>query len=397
MPHVVQEGAERSLAVLHSAATPHGFVASPAFDHYAVIWARDALISSLGAVRSGDPELIAAAAATLDTLAGRMSPLGQVPAVVAPARNVWDFAEGGVVDATAWLPIVVGEWLDATGDRDRARTWWGAVARCLGWLAHQDVTGTGLLSVAPSTDWMDAALTRSGRTLHINALHAWAVRAASVLADALGEAFEPPIPDVGRRVDAWFWPDPDVEVSGLFDHGFMHAALVEQYAALATRPRDHYVSHIVHAAFIDVIDVLANCVTVLAGVASPGRAATVLRALAPAADPWPSRTLPHPIERGDRGGMLLESVDDVIDPRWRNSPGRYHNGAAWPFVGGFHAAAAATALGHDAGVRILERVAGANELGGWRFSEWIGANGPDGAPNQTWNAGTYLYAWSMLQ
>ena len=124
MPDLVDEAAERSLALLRSAATPHGFVASTAFDHYAVIWARDALITCLGAVRSGDSELIDTAAATLDTLAAHISALGQVPAVVDPDLGTWDFAEGGVVDATAWLPIVAAEWLSATGDNERARSWW---------------------------------------------------------------------------------------------------------------------------------------------------------------------------------------------------------------------------------------------------------------------------------
>ncbi len=39
----------------------------------------------------------------------------------------------------------------------------------------------------------------------------------------------------------------------------------------------------------------------------------------------------------------------------------------------------------------------ANALDDWRFSEWIGPDGPDGAAHQTWNAGTFLYAWSMVK
>ena len=95
--------------------------------------------------------------------------------------------------------------------------------------------------------------------------------------------------------------------------------------------------------------------------------------------------------------MLIEAVDAVIDPRWSNMPGRYHNGAAWPYLGGFHAAAVAIGRGPEAAVPILERVAAANALGDWRFSEWIGDDGPDGAPFQTWNAGAFLFAWSMLE
>ena len=95
--------------------------------------------------------------------------------------------------------------------------------------------------------------------------------------------------------------------------------------------------------------------------------------------------------------MLIGAVDAVIDPRWSNTPGRYHNGAAWPYIGGFHAAAVAITRGPAAAAPILERLAAANQLSDWRFSEWIGSEGPDGAARQTWNAGTFLYAWSTAQ
>jgi glycogen debranching enzyme len=397
MADQVEEAAQRSRALLFSASTPSGFVASPDYEHYAVIWARDALISSLGALRSREDGLIETVASTLDTLTSHMSALGQVPTLVDPTKDTWDFGEGGVVDATAWLPVIVAEYWSVTGDLDGIRSWWGPVEAAIRWLAHQDVTGSGLLSVAPSTDWMDAALTRSGRTLHINVLYAWAIRSAERIADALGERFEPPVPDIAELVDAWFWPDPGRSVEELYPTGFAHTAIGNEYARLAATERGHYVSHIVHAAFVDVIDVQANSLAVLAGIAEEGRAGLIIESLESSSIPWPSRTFAEPIQPNDSAGMLIRAVDEVIDPRWSNTPGRYHNGAAWPYVGGLHAAAVAAHSGRTAALALLERLAAANALGDWRFSEWIGPDGPDGAPGQTWNAGTYLYAWSMIE
>jgi glycogen debranching enzyme len=396
MSDLVAEAVERSTALLSAAATPWGFVASPDFEHYSVIWARDALISSLGALHTGDAGLIECAGATLDTLCDRASSLGQIPALVDASRSTWDFAEGGVVDTSAWLAIVAAEHFDVTGDADRAKAWWPAVHGSLRWLAHQDVTGSGLISAAPSTDWMDAALTRTGRTLQLNVLYAWAIRSVERIASALDEAFDSPVPDVDRLVNAWFWPSDDIEFESLFPKGFAHAALADEYRRIAHGDRTHYVSHIVHAAFVDRLDVLANCLAVVAGIAEGDRATTVVEALEPASEPWPSRTFPEPITPTDPSGMLIEAVEAVIDPRWSNAPGRYHNAAAWPYVGGFHAAAAARTGGSAAAVPILERLSRANALDDWRFSEWIGPHGPDGAADQTWNAGTFLYAWSLL-
>lgn len=397
MAEMIDEAAERSMDLLRAASSEHGFVASPTFDHYSVIWARDGLISSLGALASGEPDLVEMAAATIDTLVSRASRRGQVPALVNPQQDTWDSGEGGTVDATAWLPITASHYLDTTGDLARLRGWWPSIAGAVEWLAFQDVTGSGLISVAPSTDWMDAALTRSGRTLHMNVLYAWAIDSAAEIAARLGEPFEPPVPDIADLVDAWFWPDPARSVAALYPAGFAHSALAIEYARLAASARNHYVSHILHAAFVDAVDVLANCLAVLSGVADSSKASLVLDTIEASSMPWPTRTLTEPIPPGDPSGMLIGAVDGVIDPRWSNRPGRYHNGASWPYVGGFHAAAMAMQSGSAAAYRMLERLAAANALGDWRFSEWIGPDGPDGAPHQTWNAGTFLYAWSMLE
>jgi glycogen debranching enzyme len=388
---------ERAIGLLRRAATTHGFVASPAFDHYAVIWGRDALISSLGALHLDEPDLTAAVAATLDTLAGAASPLGRLPAVVAPARGEWDFAESGAVDVPAWFVIVADAYLAATGDVERVMTWWPVARRAISWLDHQDVTGSGLISAAPSTDWMDAALTRSGRTLHLNVLYAWSVAALERIGRRLGEAIGRDPDAIAHAVNRWFWPDPAVDAGSLYAHGFAHDATRIAYWEAASVGRRSYVSHIVHAAFVDRCDVLANLLAIRAGVASPERAALVLSVVEEAADPFPTRTLLEPVEPGDGTAMLVSVAEASIPTRWRNRPGRYHNGAAWPYIGGFHVEALARVAGGDAARPLLEQLAVANALDDWSFPEWIDAEGrPAGAQLQTWNAATYVLGYRAV-
>ncbi|MEX2424462.1 MAG: amylo-alpha-1,6-glucosidase [Acidimicrobiia bacterium] len=391
------EAFERSVALLADAATPAGFVASPAFDHYAVIWARDGLIAALGALDVGEPVLVAAAGATLDTLSAHASALGQIPAVVAPATAEWDFAEGGVVDATAWFVLVVDAYARTTGDLDRVRTWWPAVQRAMSWLRHQDVTGSGLISAAPSTDWMDAALTRSGRTLHLNALYAGAAASSARVGAALGESVTDTSEGVIAAVNAWFWPDAGTDVRALFPHGFQHDATRISYWEAASANRRHYVSHIVHSALIDRCDTLANLLAIRTGIADDDRAALVLDALDAAADPYPTRTFPDPIRHDDGTGMLIAVAESSIPERWRNRPGRYHNGAAWPYIGGFHVEMLARSGDRDAAREMLIRLAEANALDDWCFPEWIDAEGvPAGASLQTWNAATYVLGFRAV-
>lgn len=389
----ISEAVEASRELLSACATPHGFVASADLDHYASIWARDACVSGLGAVALGDSDLVTATAATLDTLAGHASPLGQIPAVVRPQLSSWDWAEGGVVDANAWFVILAGRFVTVTGDTEAARRWWPAVVTALDWLAHQDVTGSGLISAAPSTDWMDAALTRSGRTLHLNVLYAWAAAEAARLAHRLGEEAPIDADQLSRRVNAWFWPVEHIDPASLYPHGFAHHALRIAYWESAAATRTHYVSHIIHAAFVDVVDVFANLLAVVSGVAGAKRAEVVLSGLVEETHPYPSRTFREPIRPGDWSGMLVSAAEASIPARWRNRPGSYHNGAVWPYVGGFHVVAEATAGRAVQARHLLERLAEANALDDWSFPEWITLDGePAGARRQAWNAGAFLLA-----
>lgn len=393
---MIDEASHRSRELLARCRTPAGFVASADLDHYHAVWARDACITSLGALATRDPDLVSGVTDTLDTLAASTSELGRVPAVVSTDRTRWDWAEGGTVDCTAWFVILCGQHLATTHDLDRARGWWPTVQRAMSWLAHQDADGSGLISAAPATDWMDAALTRSGRTLHLNVLYAWAAEEAASLAAAVGEAPPADADDLRRRVDTWFWPDPRQDVTALYPHGFHHAALRIAYWQAGSYPRRHYASHIVHAAIVDHCDVLANLLAVLTGVAPRERAETILDHLAEQGFDHPTPSMVEPVQPGDPSGMLISAAEAVIPEPWRNRPGRYHNGATWPYIGGFHVAALARAGRRAEAADTLERLAGVNALGEWSFPEWVADGAVGGARLQAWNAGAFLLGEAAL-
>ncbi len=396
----VEEAAAESRRLLDSCVGPRGFIASADFSHYGVVWARDAAVTCLGALATDDERLVEAVATTLDLLAETASDRGQIAAVVDPERGTRDFGEGGAVDPSAWFVIAAGAYLARTGDRPRVSGWWPTVTGALHWLSCRDVTGSGLVSAAPATDWMDAALTRAGRTLHLNVLYFWAAQAASRLAAELGA--DPPADpdDLKARINVLFWPEPGRNLAELHDRGFAHTALQVAYWEASQGQRQHYVSHVVHAAIVDRVDTLANVLAVLTGVAEPGQARRILGVLDEAAEPYPSRSLLEPVGADDGSGMWIRAAEHVIPERWSNLPGRYHNGAVWPYVGAFHAAAAAVAGDEGRARVLLGRVAQANRLaeeGSWGFPEWIDLEGrPRGAARQAWNAGAYLFAYEAV-
>lgn len=404
---LTDQALERSLDLLERASTERGLVASPAHGHYAQVWARDAAISSLGALCSGNSGLIATAVRTMQTLARTMSPLGQVAAVVRLESNSWDWGEGGVVDATAWYVILTGAVLEVTGDSTLATEQWPQVSKAMSWLRHQDVTGSGLISAAPSTDWMDSSLTRSGRTLSLNALYHWSAVSAARLARAVGE--EPPIDpeDLAWRINVLFWPTrgagPETLMTGLEEipDRFPHKAMIAAHEAAAIRQRHHYASHVIHSHYDEHCDVLANLQLVCTLVADSERAGVILDHLRDCAvhEPYPSRSWTDPVDTTEPGSMFLPGVETHLDRRWKNPPNHYHNGGVWPFIGGFHAVALALYERLDEASTLLDRLAAANRLGDWGFHEWLhGQSGePRGARDQTWNAGMYLLAAEAIR
>jgi hypothetical protein len=230
--------------------------------------------------------------------------------------------------------------------------------------------------------------------LHLNVLYAWAAHSVSDLG-----LTGPDPDDLRRRVNLLFWPDPSSDLGALYPHGFGHEASRVAFMEAAAATRRHYLSHVVHAAFVDRCDVLANLLAIVAGIADRSRALLILDYLDGVGiiDPYPSRSFPSPIPASDPSGMWLTMAEAVIPSRWRNRPGLYHNGAVWPYIGGVHAWASALTGRRWEAERLLHHLKGANRLGDG-FPEWIHpeTGEPSGASLQGWNAGTYLLAEAAI-
>ena len=252
---------------------------------------------------------------------------------------------------------------------------------------------------------MDSSLNRSGRVFHVNVLYHWAASGAARLAGRLGREVPVDPEPIADAIDGFFWPAPGsdlaaLNVSAASGSEFPHPLAAAEHARLAVPDRRHYLASVSYGRFVDRCDVLAHCLAIASGLVTGERAAAVLDYLdeTGAATPFPSRTWPEPFDPADRGGLFDPHADALQDIRWRNTPGSYHNGAAWPYVGGAHAVAAATAGRLDRAQELLEGVAAANELDGWGFHEWIQAptGAPTGARDQTWNGGSLLWAHSVV-
>src|SRR5512143_4066321 len=90
---------ERALGILASECSPIGLMASP--EGYPHVWARDSVITSLGALLSPGHENCLKV--SLQTLAGQQSKLGAIPNNVSVATGRLDHTNAGSVDSNLWF------------------------------------------------------------------------------------------------------------------------------------------------------------------------------------------------------------------------------------------------------------------------------------------------------
>lgn len=401
----------QAAAILHDAATEHGFVASRAFGHYDGIWTRDAGISALAVAAAPFPRGVAALRATVTNLARHRSETGMVPNTIWSARGYWDWGEAGSVDGQAWFLIMVQTLVDLEDDDALGAELWPAAMEVLRWLRMQDVTGFRLISAVGATDWMDSSLNRSGMILHDNVLYVRAIAAMERLGRRLGHVPEgPSSADIAHRVNLLFWPRDGADYGELLahvgypggPHPFGHSASVRGWREAGAGLR-HYLSHVSFATYARSCDVLGNLLAIIWGVAGPAQTASILDHLAEArvAEPFPSRTWTAPASPGDDPWDLYHRTGDLTqDERWRNPPNAYHNGASWPFIGGLHVVALVAAGRIAEAGELLTSLAAANapEADGPGFPEWRdGATGaPGGAREQAWSAAGFVLACEAL-
>ena len=113
-------------------------------------------------------------------------------------------------------------------------------------------------------------------------------------------------------------------------------------------------------------------------------------------EPYPVRALYPPINPGEKDWQ------DYYRVRNLNQPNHYHNGGAWPFIGGFYVAALVKAGRLDQAAYQLEKLAQMNRLGKkteWEFNEWAhGKTGrPMGKAYQAWSAASFVAAHLRFQ
>lgn len=388
---------EKAKAILKSECSPIGLMASP--EGYPHVWARDSVITSLGALLTPGHEFCLRR--SLETLAGQQSELGAIPNNVSVASGRLDHTNAGSVDSNLWFILGHAFQHRAASDIEFLRRQWPALEQALLWLRYQDSNGCGLLEVHEAADWADLLANRFN-VLYDNVLWYATLRAMAEMAGAIGKEghrYAEMADDVRHKLRIVLWIGPEKEDEwgdNCPGHIEWQHTLSQVDPILVKRP--FFLPYIAFRDFGDYCDVFGNLLAILFDVANPAQEKRILDYLRQVgiAEPYPVRVLHPVIYPGSKDWREYYRNNNL------NLPEQYHNGGIWPFVGGFYIAALVRA-GHIEEARCqLQKLAEVNRLGvdeEWEFNEWChGRTGqPMGYPHQAWSAGMYLFAYRCVQ
>jgi glycogen debranching enzyme len=396
MNAVVDEALERAVLILKRECSPIGLMASPG--GYPHVWARDSVITSLGAALTAGHE--SCLRTSLSTLGSQQSELGAIPNNVSVATGRLDHTNAGSVDSNLWY--ILGHAIEQrrTGDHDFLCQAWPSIEQAFLWLRYQDSNGCGLLEVHEAADWADLLANRFN-VLYDNVLWFAALQAMAEMAAALGHdesRFQAMADDVKHKIRLVLWVGPEKESEvgpGCPGHTEWKHTLSQVDPVLVKRP--FFLPYVAFRDYGDYCDVFGNLLAVLFGVANPLQEKRILDYLVQvgAAEPYPIRVLHPVIHPGSKDWREYYRNNNL------NMPHQYHNGGIWPFVGGFYVAALVKTGRMDAAQLQLEKLAQVNRLGvdeEWEFNEWChGSTGhPMGYPHQAWSAGMYIFAYHCV-
>lgn len=401
----LEEARDQAIAVLERCSHDLGFKASALARGYPHIWARDSVITALGAALCDHPQLMKAFRTSLETLGAFQSELGGVPLNVDVNTNTVTKENAGAVDANLWFILGHTYYYLRTKDLAFLKQSLPNIERALLWLRYQDMNDCGLLEVPEAGDWMDLFANRYN-ILYDNVLWVAVWRAMGLVREACGgdgSSARREAENVAERINLLMWIDRcwyaehfAERLAKLKDMHLEWYMIYHNVGSISSRP--FYLPYVAFREYGDWLDSLGNLLAILVGLSDDDRNTQILRYMAQVggARPFPTKAIYPPIQPGHKDWR------EYYRSRNLNLPNQYHNGGIWPFIGGFHVAALVRNKQHNEAEALLQSLANANAAGvehPWEFNEWLhGETGqPMGYAYQAWSAAMYVYAYETLK
>lgn len=389
MAKLTNQGYLKAIEILKRNSTNFGFKASS--NVYNSIWARDGIITLLGAILSGESQLIKTSRLTLEVLKKYQTPLGQIPNVFLLDKKISKFY---AFDSTPWWIIGMEKYFFYTQDRDFLSKNWLAIKKAFLWLKYQIKDKSGLIDTPRASDWMDSSVGREGKVFYNNCLYYQAIKSVNFLAHLMREEKFAEEKEFKRKINLLFWPHSQGKnLLDVFHWGFFEEGINPW--------REHYLNYFSFEHLDDRCDVLGNILAILFGLTDKEKQGKIINYFIKKhiSHPYPVKVLNPPIFYPNP--TWNPKIDLYREKQWQNLPFCYHNAGIWPYVGGFYVSALVKAGFKEKAEEELEKLVWANKIGKkyeWEFNEWLeGKTGqPKGEVRQSWSAAGYLIAYQAV-
>src|SRR3989344_9377537 len=292
---------ESAKEVIRICSTKHGLFASGGIDGYNAVWARDSMISFLGASLVKDSLFRNTFRQSIITLAMNQSPNGQIPNAVDKFSKRKPHVDFASIDSSLWYIIGHYTYKKRYNDNSLLKKYKKNIEKTLMWLRCQDTGEKGMLTQLPTSDWQDAFPHKYGYTINTQALYYKVLtltgntKNAAKLKDA-----------ANKNKDTKLW-------NGKF------------YAAY--RWKNHNKYHEIG----DWFDSLGNLLAIVFDLADKPRAEKILSYISEKKIdmPYPVKAIYPPIKKGTKN---WQDYFEDCDARY---PYNYLNGGIWTFIGSF--------------------------------------------------------------
>ncbi len=357
---MIDECYEKAKETIRKCSTKHGLFASAGKSGYNAVWARDSMISFLGASLIKDKSFKNTFKQSLILLGNNQSEKGQIPNCVDKFSRRKPHVDFASIDSSLWY--IIGHFSYRKRYNDNSLFNKQKIQKAFNWLQCQDFGEKGMLTQLPTTDWQDAFPHKYGYTISTQALYYKVLTLMGKQKEKGRLKFM-----VNENEDTKLW-------NGEFYFSY------------------RWKNHNKYKEIGEWFDSLGNILAIVFDLADNKNAEKIINYIyrKKINIPYALKAIYPPIMKGTKNWQ------DYFEDCDARKPYNYLNGGIWTFIGGFYVLSLIKLRKFKKAEDELKKLAEANIKE--NFPEWIdpltkGAYGK----LQAWSAGVYILAYESLK
>lgn len=359
---ILEECYEKAKNAIKLCSTKNGLYASGGKKGYAGVWARDSMITLIGASSDKNKLFKEQFKKSLITLAKYQSKLGQIPNAVLHFERKKPQVDFKSIDSNLWF--IIGHYLYKKRYKDSSlfSKYKKSIKKALLWIYYRDVGEDTTIEQLPTTDWQDAFPHKYGAAINTQALYH---KVLELTKDK-------------KRIKKLKGEVNENKENKLWNSDFYWAY--------------RWKNHNKYKEIGPWFDSLGNLLSIIFNLADKKKALSILKHIKENKinRPYPIKCISPPIKPNS------DYWEDYYYDA-KATPNRYLNGGIWPFIGGFYALTLIKIKDFKNAEKELELLAESN-LKGNQFPEWIDPIlKKTYGKLQAWSAGTYMLAYNSLK